>query len=75
MEKVIQNIIEAKPKRVIHFEFVDRFATKLARNYFDAMDYQKNLLPILESYKIIKIEPLNIGTPLNPLTYIEWKQG
>jgi trans-aconitate methyltransferase len=76
METVINNLVSAKPKKVIHFEFALEYSTKLSRSYIKARDYQTNLLPLLKKdprVSIIKCEPLNIGNPVNPLTCIEWK--
>lgn len=75
MSSVINNIITAKPKKVIHFEFTLDFSTRLARSYIKSRDYQTNLLPLLRKDKrvtITKCEALGIANPINPLTYIEW---
>lgn len=75
MPLVINNILNAKPKKVIHFEFTLEFSTKLSRSYVKSRDYQMNLLPLLRNddrLTITKCEALGVGNPVNPLTYIEW---
>lgn len=76
MPTVINNILSAKPKKVIHFEFTLNFSTKLSRSYIKSRDYQTNLLPLLQKdnrVKITKCEALGVANPVNPLTYIEWQ--
>ena len=84
MEKVILNLIESKPKQVLHFEVsveslnwnLKGLATRL---YLTSKDYQTNLLKILRKYekkgllKITHIERLGYSlNPHNECSLIRW---
>jgi len=79
MDSVLTKIYNAKPKAVIHFEFVKKHSTLISRMYVKSRDYQDNLFNILKKWEkenkiIIKnVEPLRIGSPNIPLTFVEWQ--
>ena len=80
MTNVLKNIVNGKPKLVINFE-VDYDSSKyMVKKYFDACDYQNNLVKELEKLELEnKIEILSkqklmySGTPVNTLSAIIWK--
>ena len=80
MPTVLQNLLWCNPKIVMHFEVNYDSAPLLVRKYFDARDYQNNLikeLKKLEKQKIIDIltiEKLKYqGSPVNRLSVVMWK--
>ena len=80
MKNVLKNIIASKPKKVINFEVDYTSSPYLVRKYFDARDYQNNLvyeLKNLESENLITnlsiIEMQYGGSPVNKLSVIQWE--
>lgn len=80
MPKVLQNICNGNPKIVIHFEVNYDSASLLVRKYFDARDYQNNLIKELKKLEkqknidILAIEKLKYqGSPVNKLSVVIWK--
>jgi len=80
MSTVLQNILEGKPKLVINFEVDYDSSPSIVKEYFDAVDYQNNLVSELKSMQTqnkINIEsieqfPLSLS-PVNRLSSIIWK--
>jgi|APSaa5957512535_1039671.scaffolds.fasta_scaffold01075_12 hypothetical protein len=83
MSTVIENILESKPKQVIHFEptvdlFKNSFRDITAKAYFQATDYQNNLLTVLKKFeneKKLKIHDyfrLGYGKPNYEQCLIHW---
>lgn len=80
MPNVLKNIIAGKPKLVINFEVDYNTSPLIVKKYFDARDYQNNLvneLQRLEKQKEIKIISINKFplslSPVNRLSAIIWK--
>lgn len=80
MPNVLKNIIAGKPKIVINFEVDYNTSPYMVKKYFDARDYQNNLvneLQKLEKQKSIKIVSINkfplALSPVNRLSAIIWK--
>jgi len=83
--KVIENIIKAKPKQVMHFEPVielygEKLRDKVLKSYLSGMDYQNNLLTTLKKFEkdgviqILESERLGFASnPLNETSFIKWK--
>lgn len=80
MSNILKNIIDGKPKVVINFEVDYDPSPFMVKQYFNACDYQNNLvkeLSRLEKQKKIEIVsikklPLSL-TPVNRLSAIIWK--
>jgi len=82
--KVIENIIKAKPKQVIHFEPIielhgEKIRDKVLKSYISAMDYQDNLLITLKKFEkegaLQILESKRLGFAANPLietSFIKW---
>jgi len=80
MSTVLQNILDGKPKLVINFEVDYNSSDSLVKEYFDAVDYQNNLVSELEKLEmekkieIISIKPFSLSlSPVNRLSSIIWK--
>jgi len=83
--KVLENLIKAKPKQVMHFEPVlelygNKLADKAFRKYISGLDYQRSLLSTLQKFEndgLIKIlESKRLGFASNPLLetcFIRWE--
>lgn len=79
MSNIIKNIIDGQPKAVMNFEVDYNSAPKMVKKYFDACDYQNNLineLKKLQNDNIIcdlKIRKLFYGgSPVNRHSLITW---
>ena len=79
MPTVLQNIVNGKPKLVINFEVDYESSSYMVRKYFDAVDYQNNLVKELkqleknEKIEILSRKPLEFsGTPTNRRSAIIW---
>tara|TARA_B110000438_G_scaffold210725_1_gene202754 strand:+ start:8664 stop:9506 length:843 start_codon:yes stop_codon:yes gene_type:complete len=80
MPNVLKNIINGKPKLVMNFEVDYDSSPYMVKKYFDACDYQNNLvreLNKLESENKIEIlskqKLVHSGSPVNRLSAIIWK--
>ena len=80
MPNALQNIINGKPKLVINFEVDYGSSPFLAKKYFDARDYQNNLVSELKKLekenkvKILLIQKLvYAGSPVNTRSAIIWE--
>lgn len=80
MPNVLKNIIAGKPKLVINFEVNYNTSPPLVKKYFDARDYQNNLVnELLKLEKQKEIEMVSINklplslSPVNRLSCIMWK--
>ena len=61
---VIENLLEAKPKQVIHFDptvelYKNSFRDVTSKAYFNAADYQNNLLCVLRKFENLKKLKIN----------------
>ena len=80
MSNALQNIVNGKPKLVINFEVDYGSSPFLAKKYFDARDYQNNLVSELKKLekenkvKILLIQKLvYAGSSVNRRSAITWK--
>ena len=80
MPNVLKNIIAGKPKLVINFEVNYNTAPFIVKKYFDARDYQNNLINKLlklekqKEIEIVSINKLPLSlSPVNRLSSIIWK--
>lgn len=80
MPKVIQNIINGKPKVVVNFEVDYDSAPLMVKEYFKARDYQNNLVSELRKHekqgeiKILSIDKFSLSlSPMNIVSKIVWK--
>lgn len=82
-EKIIVNLINLKPKQVMHFEdFYELYPINLrtigCRLYSYARDYQTNLFSILKKYeqkkkiRILDVEKLRINSPFSVRGVMRW---
>lgn len=82
----IDNLIQLKPKVVVHFEPCyealdsNTLLGALCQKYIEFNDYNRNLLSLIKRYvdkgevELIDVKPNVIGTnPLLPLTIISWR--
>ena len=84
MQRSIQNIINSKPKQVLHFEpMFELYEINLRdlarRTYLKCVDYQRNLLSTLRIFekegklKILDVYRMGIGgQPFDELFFIRW---
>jgi SAM-dependent methyltransferase len=80
MHTVLQNILNGKPKLVINFEVDYHSSSSIVKGYFDAVDYQNNLVSELKKFEkenklnIKSIKPFSLSlSPVNRLSSIIWK--
>ena len=80
MSNVLQNILKGKPKLVINFEVDYDSSPYMVRKYFDACDYQNNLVKELkklereDKIKVLSIQKLVYsGSPTNRRSAIIWE--
>jgi trans-aconitate methyltransferase len=77
MKTVIQNIVDSNPKLVINFEVNYDNSPFMVRKYFDALDYQNNLVRELNknmNVEIISIQKFPVSlSAVNRLSCIIWK--
>ena len=82
-EKVIQNILRAKPKQVLHFEpvkelFKNNLKDIIAKQAMKVKDYPDNLLTTLRKFekmgllKITDAHRLYLGAAFNDTSFIRW---
>jgi len=83
-EFIIKNLIQSKPKQVIHFEaayeiYGKSIRDKTSKEYIKSQDYQDNLVYTIKKFekqKMLKIKEITrlgyAGNPLHEATLIVW---